>query len=40
VKHPDWTTKAKLLLVEIASILSLLIFLVWWLWTELKHLFS
>jgi hypothetical protein len=40
VKQPDWATKAKLFMIELASVLSLFILLVWWLWTELKHLFG
>jgi hypothetical protein len=39
MKLLDWASKAKILLIELASILSLLIILSQILWDELKHFF-
>lgn len=38
VKRRDWFIRARIFAVESASLVSLLLLLIWFLWTELKHL--
>jgi uncharacterized membrane protein YoaK (UPF0700 family) len=35
----DWSTKIKLVMVELCSVLSVAMLLAWLLWEEYKHLF-
>jgi hypothetical protein len=39
MKHTDWASRTKTFVIELASLLSLLIFIVWLLWSEVRHLF-